>query len=240
MRVMLIRFPIFIFTLFFSLPCIAYSNWYEATKLDLYAKSATGDEAPAHWRFTVPNQHNLSLEMDLRAPKSVKGRMMLVLGRVILSQGIQFSGHQQAQDELEGPILMYQLTIEVLQRSFPLGPQGIRQREIIRQENIKRAIKVKTANGFGEFGPPINIQGMLSKKKNNSVDFELFFSFYRQNRQEKLRLYGNWNKPVPAPKFSQTMKLHTWSLYNIGKTKFKKPNTLGELHSLILHAEANP
>lgn len=233
------RLPLLVFINLFTLNVYA-ATWYEATHLDLFAKSAQGNESPAHWLFTVPDQHNLSLEMDLRTPKVIKGKMMLILGRVILTQGL----HTNASDvssELEGPLLMYQLSIEVLQRAFPAGPDGmLKKHQVIKQENLKEAIVVKTKNATGRFDPPLQIQGMLNRKPDMSVDFELFFRFFRQGQAQELRLYGNWQKSRPSPRFAHTMKLDKWSLYSLDKTQYKKPNTLGELQRMILQAEAKP
>ncbi len=232
--------------------CASGSFWYEATKTHLRVEEE-GYQYYSDWVFTIPDQLNISIEIDQQYDETInQGVAMIVSGRMMLSKGIDLKPGYEI-DVIDGPILMYQLLISLLDQSIPEGPSQVRENHTINKNEEEKSIKIATTSASGNFLPPWTINGTINRENPYKINYKLQFSFSGGDKKRKFYLSGYWSKPKVAPMFDDSLKLEGWNMHSLGPIIIKQENgtiydygaskkelsirTLGELKSYMQEQE---
>ncbi len=198
--------------------CAAGSPWYKANRIDFKISEESSKDFDSIKFELADNRDVLLTTSNNRKGEKNVGRILLVSGRVMLSKDMDLKRGYEI-DALDGPSLMYQLVVSLLDQAFPEGPAGASGGKDVTVTGKKLGIKVATMSAGGLYGPPWNLNASLQKAGADHFNFNLLFSFgnsQERPRGVKLRLIGSWEKTAPSPHFPDDMSLEGWTPYSIG------------------------
>jgi hypothetical protein len=152
------------------------TRWADPSKVDLSVEFP-GDGYHADWDLFRCDCGDLMVTSELSVPEeTVKGDLVLVEGRAVLSRG--FDNYQdEAAASLDAAALMMQLTLRLLERSEPAGPSAINTERDIEVEDSLNHINLDTGTAVGGFRAPWSISGKIVPAGETQRRFDLQFSF---------------------------------------------------------------
>lgn len=152
------------------------TRWADPSKVDLSVEFP-GDGYHADWDLFRCGCGDLLVTSELSVPgETVKGDLVLVEGRAVLSRG--FGNYQdEAAASLDAAALMMQLTLRLLERSEPAGPSAIIAERDIEVEDTINHINLDTGTAVGGFRAPWSISGKIVPAGETLRRFDLQFSF---------------------------------------------------------------
>jgi hypothetical protein len=200
--------------------CASASSWYKAKRANLRLEEDDGAKY-ADWLFTIPNQQNLSIKIDQKYPNAnMQGDIMLVSGRLMITKGLDLKPGYEI-DAIDGPILMYQLAISLLDQAFPKGPSSVVNEHKINKHEKDRSIRIATMSASGQFAPPWSISGNVKRENDEMVTYDLIFTFTTGDKERTWKLSGFWENPKITPGFDEVMKIEGWEIHSLGPVVIK-------------------
>jgi hypothetical protein len=192
--------------------------WYMANRFDIVMTNEL-EHYTAHWTFESSERRDLSIAVDeQRGQEHQQGQLILVSGRGLIVKGLSLEeGHEL--DVLDGPSLMYQLVVRLLERASPKGPLHVRRSRTVRILEQDMDIYVATTSAAGRFPVPWAVEGRVSRRAVDSVEYDLVFrpSPHDPARaQERPHFTGSWTKSETYAQFPDTMPLAGWKVYILG------------------------
>jgi hypothetical protein len=158
------------------------------------------------------------LDVQLRDPEPMRGKVGLVGGRVMIVRGLKLAPGAEI-DAMDGPVLSMRLAITVLARLFPDGPHTVLGlQRVTRDEDV--GIQFATPSASGSIGAPWRVSGSVENYKTDVVNFDLRLTVPARTGAKgatgNIRLKGRLSKRT-GPVFRDDMPLEGWSLYTLGR-----------------------
>lgn len=201
--------------------CASGSKWYDAN-IASFEMRYPGTKDSSRYKFEIASNKDMLLTTSFTVEgKKTEGRILLLSGMAMLTKGFELKKGYEI-DYIDGPALMYQLVISLLNQAFPLGPYKTDTTKKITKVDTKRGIKVATMSAGGLFGPSWKLKADISKIKPNYFSYDLFFTFdFPETESGKMsyEISGTWEKTSPSPSFPDEMQVNDWGIYWIGPIK---------------------
>jgi hypothetical protein len=187
--------------------CASGSPWYEFTRVRIEplgkSESAT--------TMTLYPDHDFSLDFGADGRHGTQGRIMVIAGRAMLMRDVPHEkGHEI--DALDGPVLMNQLVVTLLDQAFPKGPESVRTTHQVRIAQQTRAIRIATASASGRFEPPWTLTGTV-QRAGGRIGYYLQFASGSSDRANSFHVAGYWVKESTLPRVDEQMSLEGWTLH---------------------------
>lgn len=201
--------------------CASNTTWYDAKRARLGLREQDVADY-SDWLFTIPDPLNLSVQIDQKhGDETTSGTVMLVSGRLMMTKGLDMNPGYEI-DLLDGPILIYQLAINLLDKAFPTGPATIVAEHGVDRTEEAEGIHVATMSASGQFQPPWTLTGKVSRASDESISFDLAFTFPAGGENRTWHLSGLWENPVVVPDFDDSMSLEEWNIHSLGPISIKR------------------
>lgn len=196
--------------------CSSFTSWYDVNWLEL-AVEYSDEQGEARWIFEIhKDQNDIVIEKNEKYDgKHIEGKLIIVSGRMMLAKGLDLKEGYEI-DAADGPGLMMQLLLNMLDHITPDGPQVITADYSVNHIEHEKSIKVSTSSASGEFGVPWTAKGKLNKENNNIISFKINFeSSISSEHKFTITMEGTW-KSLELEPLSDMMSLDGWKLYSIG------------------------
>lgn len=131
----------------------------------------------ARWRFHRCHCGDLRVEVEQVAPDGMlTGELLMINGQVLLSRGFEQQG-VDIEPLIQAPSLMLQLAFAILNRSQPMGPHWVNEKQAWDFKEQKQNFELDTGLATGIFGAPWSVKGSGWKAGSGNRRFELSFDF---------------------------------------------------------------
>lgn len=131
----------------------------------------------ARWRYHRCLCGDVWVKVEEIDPDSVvSGELMLVGGKVLLSRGMQDQGGG-IEPLIQAPTLMLQLAHALLNRSQPMGPHAVNEKQTWDVTEKNQDLKINTGMTTGTFTAPWSVKGSGWDSGPGRRRFELLFEF---------------------------------------------------------------
>lgn len=169
----------------------------------------------AQWRFERSTTGDILLErQENRAGRIDAGTFLLIDGALIVRDARLEPGKEI--DAMNGPLLMLQLVLQLLDRSVPGGPGALTKDVRVDVSDNNRSIAVSGIGAEGEFFAPWRLTGTIGPASKGIVKFELDFSSAirgQSGARYETSIAGIWENTAPPVVFQDTMNLRGWQVY---------------------------
>ncbi|MGC2196298.1 MAG: hypothetical protein WA628_16625 [Terriglobales bacterium] len=208
-------------------PCAKPTVWNEFNVVDL-KMTVPGQTGYQAWQARFDKESNdIQIEVESTVgEKEVKGRIILVGGRVLGIQGpIAEAGYEI--DALDAPVLYMRLVVRLLGEVFPSGPAEITGRRQIAYENEKTGIKFATPSAEGFIEAPWSLKGEINVVASNDVQYDLALTAVGpvsdKSKGYAAHFEGRLSK-IATAKLNDGMPLEGWNLNGVGVQARKSPS----------------
>lgn len=171
----------------------------------------------AEWKFERSASGEIRLDRrEDRAGRPESGTLLLIDGALLARDARLPVGKEL--DAMNGPLLVLQLVLQLLERSVPGGPAQLVKDVKIDIAEPSRAISVSGIGAEGEFGAPWRLTGTIGPGGKGIVKFELdFVSSVRGSSggRYETAIAGIWQNTPPPVVFEDAMSLGGWQVYRI-------------------------
>jgi hypothetical protein len=172
----------------------------------------------AQWRFDRADNGDILLEKDeQRAGQTTVGAVLLVGSGALAVRELRVErGHEL--DALNGPLLMLQLVLRLLERAVPSGPAGLTSDVQVELADKQDGIRVTGVGAEGEFFAPWRLKGVVGPGGNGQVKFELEFSSSSAaagRAPYEVSIAGIWQHAKPSLFLAETYSLRGWRVYQL-------------------------
>jgi hypothetical protein len=172
----------------------------------------------AQWRFQRSAHGDIVLDLEeSRTGQMRAGALMLVSNGALLARDVPLQRGREL-DSFNGPLLMLQLVLRLLERAAPAGPASIKRETPVELTERERAVKVSALGADGEFLPPWRVKGQIVPGADGRISFEL--QFVSANRAPGTAPYetsiaGIWQNVAPPVQLPDAMPLRGWRGFRI-------------------------
>jgi hypothetical protein len=198
-------------------PAEAASEWVKGNRV-LLGVTQEGAGFSAQWRFQRSAHGDIVLDLEeTRAGQMRAGSLVLVQNGALLARDIPLERGREL-DAFNGPLLMLQLVLRVLERAAPGGPQSIKAETKIDLSERDKPVKVSGIGAEGEFFAPWSAKGVLGPAPGGQIRFELQFvssSRARSGVPYQSHIVGIWNNAPPPVQLPDSMSLRGWRGFQI-------------------------
>ena len=200
-----------------AIPTDMGSAWATGNELVLgVTQPALGFSAQWHFRRSAQGDILLELE-ESRGDSRRRGTLLLLAEGALLSRGLALERGREL-DAMQGPLLVLQLVLRLLERAVPPEPAGsLHERQIDLVESEK-SIKVAAIGADGEFHAPWTLKGFVAGASSGQVRFELEFVSAARSRAtpwHETSVAGIWQNTAAALTLPDAMALRGWRAYQI-------------------------
>jgi len=171
----------------------------------------------AHWVISIDRENNdVIIEKDeCYAGKEVKGAILIISGYMMLTKELDLKEGYEI-DAADEPGLMMQLLLNLLGFIAPDGPQSLNGKLVVNHTEKTEPIKVATSSASGVFGAPWTAKGVLEKRDENKVEYDVDFeSALSKDDGYAVKMSGKWEARKVEP-LKDSMRLEGWRIYAIG------------------------
>lgn len=172
----------------------------------------------AQWRFERAGNGDIFLEkQENRAGRMEAGALLLIGTGALLVRDMRLEPGKEL-DAVNGPLLMLQLVLRLLERAVPGGPSTITKNMQLEISERSRSLFVTGIGADGEFVAPWTLRGTVGPAGKGSVKFELEFVSTvprRANVRYESSIAGVWENSAPPIVFPDAMGLRGWQVYRI-------------------------
>lgn len=227
--------------------------WYEAGHALLgMTEPAVG--VSGSWQFDRASNGDIRIvKEEQRLGTAVKGTLMVICddSAMLTKELAPVKGREMR--EVDGPVLLLQLALRLLERGVPQGPQTVSGETALDVSEDYNPIRVRRGTAAtSEFLPPWRLKGKVARIAPDKIRFEMKFAYSTlaaKDRQFEMDLVGLWQKDSRTAVFENAMPIADWQVYRmdaVAKTvagnmlldqvaalypgRFK---TLGDLRSVI-------
>lgn len=190
--------------------CASGSPWYKFTRLTVQPLDASLPSTT----LTLHGGDDLSVDVTSAGDKGPLGRMIVVDGRALLMRDVPHEAGYEI-DALDGPVLMSQLVVTLLDQAFPAGPTAVRARHPVKVEQKARAIRIATASAGGRFEAPWVLTGTV-RRQAERIEYDLRFSARTAEGPYLLSARGLWQKEAKPASLQEDMRLDGWTVHWLG------------------------
>lgn len=198
---------------------VAQPGWHQADRLELQVE-VKQQQYRATFLFDVAGNGDRMISIDeTAASKKEAGKIMVIAGRVMLTQGLSLEAGQELKS-LDSSALLYQLTVKLLNRAAKEGPLSVEKARKVKIEEVSEDIELSTTSAGGVFAAPWVLNANLMKQAKNKVGYDLTFQARALKDKEKIiamELSGTWQQFAQRAAFPDDMPLEGWKVYFIGR-----------------------
>lgn len=227
--------------------------WYEAGHVLLgVTEPAVG--VSGAWQFDRAGNGDIRIvKEEQRLGTAINGSLMVICSDAALLTRDLTPVRGRELRELDGPVLLLQLALRLLERGVPQGPQAVTGATALDLRESTNAIRVRRgAMASSEFLPPWHLRGKAVRIAPNQIRYEMKFAYSplaAKDRQFEMELVGLWQKDSRLPVFEHEMAIGDWQVYRmdavsknvagnllidqIAVLQPRRFKTLGELRSMI-------
>jgi hypothetical protein len=207
--------------------CGAGSPWSNFTQFRVQLR---GDDQTGTTTMIMHGPEDFSVQIE-DAP-GARGTIVVVGGRAMLMKNVQHESGYEI-DALDGPVLMHQLVMTLLDQAFPHGPASVSASVPIKIVHKARAIRIATSSAGGRLEAPWTLTGS-ARHAGDRIDYDLQFVFTADGSTKSLGFAGFWEKAPAAPSLDGQMSLDGWTVH------WLTPMTSTSEHGTILDYGAKP
>ena len=136
----------------------APTGWFAANRITLKMNDE-GLNYNATWNFDRGENGDFKILLnENRAGEARAGRIFMIENQALLVKDLALT-ESQVLPALDGPSLMLQLTLKLLKKAFPDGPQSISKDETIDLVSDDKTIAVSTPTSSAKFAPSLDGKG---------------------------------------------------------------------------------
>ena len=172
----------------------------------------------AHWRFQRSADEDILIDLEESRAGNVRAGSLLLIGKnALLARDVPLQPGQEV-DAFDGPLLMLQLVLRLLERAVPAGPGGLKQDVQVDIRERNRSIKVTGIGSDGEFYAPWSLKGVIGPVPGGQVRFELEFVSASRSADAtpyETRLAGIWEITSPPVQLPDSTPLRGWRVYEL-------------------------
>jgi hypothetical protein len=187
--------------------CASGSPWYEFTRVHIEPLEKSGSATT----MTLHRDHDFSVDIGADGSSGTQGKIIVIAGRAMLMRGVPHEKGYEI-DALDGPVLMNQLAVTLLDQAFPKGPESVRTTQKVRIAQKMRAIRIATASASGRFEPPWTLTGAV-QRADGRIGYDLQFTSGSSNGVKSFHVAGYWVKESILPPLDEQMSLEGWTLH---------------------------
>jgi len=190
-------------------------QWKDPSSVDLKV-DFPGDGYHADWELFRCKCGDLLIRSELVVPGEVThGDILLVANRAVLLRGYDPGAAEQI--SFDGPALMMQLVLRLLERAEPAGPAAITGRREVAVEDKINYINLDTGDAAGSFPPPWKVTGVIWPQAESQRRFDLTFTFNApgaagEQQQSQMKLSGVAEYAPAEFPLAEDMALDEWKL----------------------------
>jgi hypothetical protein len=186
--------------------CAVGSPWSDFTQFRLQLR---GDERSGTTTMTMHGPEDFSVSVE-DAPAR-HGTIIVVAGRAMMMKDVQHERGYEI-DALDGPVLMHQLVITLLDQAFPNGPTSVGVSTPVKIAQKRRAIRIATPSAGGRLEAPWTLTG-TARSASGRIEYDLQFVFTADGSTSSLGFTGFWEKLPAAPPLDDHMSLDGWTVH---------------------------
>jgi hypothetical protein len=171
----------------------------------------------AQWRFQRSAGGDIVLDLEeSRGGRLRAGSLMLVADGALLARDVPLERGREL-DGINGPLLMLQLALRVLERAAPGGPGSVKRDIRIELSEPEKPLKVTGVGADGEFFAPWSARGILGPAADGQIRFELEFDSASRAGATAYRtsIAGIWQNASPPVQLPDTMPLRGWRVFQL-------------------------
>lgn len=137
--------------------------------------------------------------------------MILVGDGLLLARDLPLQRGREL-DAFNGPLLMLQLVLRLLERAVPAGPASVTREIPLDLAERERPLHVSGVGAEGEFYAPWSAKGRIGPGANGQVRFELVFVSAAAGGGEAYQtsIAGIWQLASPPVQLPDEMSLRGW------------------------------
>lgn len=168
------------------------------------------------------------------------GELLLIGGEFLALKGGSIEPGYEI-DLIDGPALMLQTVVSLLDFALPEGPAMVKSEKTIASQETKRRVAVATASASAEYGPPWSVAGTLRRESSGLLAFDLTFTFVpldplgrdTQQQAQSMHLSGRLDYSTKRAELPNDFSLAGWRVLGLG------PQTRKEGQATMLDFGAN-
>jgi len=211
------------------------ARWYRGNLVTLYAaEPAAGFKATWSFERTADNDIRLTLDEQRRSGPQ-RGTVMIIGQRALLTRDMTLVRPGTLMPAVDGPTLLLNLTLRLLERGVADGPQSVRQERTISLKDEKSPLNIDTPSAQGVFLAPWQLTGKVSRK-GDAVEFDLLLvsrSRIDPKGTNNTVLRGIWRQEQRKPPlFADSMALDGWQLHAVTSV----PREVNRRQSIVFDA----
>jgi hypothetical protein len=193
--------------------------WYEAGHL-LLAVFEPAVGFSGSWQFDRASNGDIRIvKEEQRMATNVSGSVMMICGdAAMLTKGLTPTKGSE-QREIDGPVLLLQLALRLLERGAPQGPHGVTRETVLAAREANDSIRVRRGTtAASEFLAPWRLQGKAAPLAADKIRFEMRFAYSTlaaRDRQFEMELEGLWQKESRVALFENDMSIDGWQVYRV-------------------------
>ncbi len=227
------------------------AQWYRGNLVTLNASEPNAG-FKAVWQFERSAGNDIRLTLDeTRKVGPQRGTVLIIGQKALITHEMTLARVGSLMAAVDGPTLLLNLTLRMLERGVPDGPRSVGRERVISVKDVQNAIVVETPSAQGLFLQPWQLTGKVTRK-GGAIDFDLLLvsrSRTDPKASNNTVLRGSWrNEEKTPPVFGDDLSLKGWMLYaisGVSKEVNRQPSivhqaipregfaTLGELRKAI-------
>jgi hypothetical protein len=186
--------------------CAAGSLWADFTQFRVRLRSEE------HSGTTTMTRHGADdFSIDIEDTPATHGRIIVLAGRALLMKDVEHETGYEI-DALDGPVLMHQLAITLLDQAFPKGPSSVNGSLPISIAQKTRAIRIATQSADGLIEAPWTLTG-TAQRADGRIGYDLQLAFTAESSPRTIGFTGFWEKAPLATPLDDRMSLAGWTVH---------------------------
>ena len=194
------------------------AQWYRGNRVLLEIEEPAAG-IKARWQFERSTANDIRLVIDeQRKAGPQRGALLLVGHKALLTRSLQLARPGSPLPAIDGPALLLNLTLRMLERAVPGGPQSLRSERTVKVADPSVAIVVDTPTAQGLFLAPWTLTGKV-RPTAEGVAFDLLLRSRSRTDPDGFNstsLRGTWRlDDRTPPAFGDDLSLEGWQLHSI-------------------------
>jgi hypothetical protein len=194
------------------------AQWYRGNVITLNAAEPNAG-FKATWRFERTEANDIRLTLDeQRKAGPQRGTVMIIGQKALLTRELTLARAGGLMPAVDGPTLLLNLTLRMLERAVPDGPQSVRRERTVSVKDGQSPISIETPSAKGVFLAPWQLTGKVARR-GDDVEFDLLLVSRSRSDAKGTNntvLRGSWrNEERMPPVLPDDVALQGWSLHAI-------------------------
>jgi hypothetical protein len=196
------------------------TGWYAGNRIMVQVIPPAQKLGPT---FTIELGQSDDASVVISDPGAVgqhETRILLVAGRWMVTKGLEIEPGYEI-DALDGPVLVMQTVMRLLDRAVPAGPNTIQSQIAIDLVEKTQDLHVNTQSAEGEYPAPWQVKGTVERRGPTILAFDLNFHCKAGGSEnpQLIRYIGTWERDPVTPRLPEQMSLTGWKIFWIGPSK---------------------